>query len=119
MGTSGNDIFIGGAGADLMSGGQGADIFVFESIRDALDQITDYLPGTDRLDLSRLLASIGQSTRSAWPQGVVTLRDVSGGVLVMIDVDGASGPSISRPLVTLKGVSAAAIDPVRDLQLQR
>lgn len=118
-GTSGNDIFIGGAGADLMSGGQGKDIFVFESIRDALDQITDFVPGTDRLDLSRLLASIGQSTRSAWQQGVVTLRDVSGGVLVMIDVDGASGPSASRPLVTLTGVSAAAVDPVRDLQLQR
>jgi|GEM_PF-271214 len=119
VGTAGNDIIIGGQGADLMSGGQGKDIFVFESIRDAMDQITDFVPGTDRLDLSQLLSSIGQSTRTAWPRGVVTLRDVSGGVLVLIDADGPSGPGAPRPLVTLMGVSAAAIDPVRDLQLQR
>lgn len=117
-GTSGNDIIIGGQGADLMTGGAGQDIFVYNSIRDALDQITDFTPGTDRLDLTTLLTYLGYTNANAWQLGVVTLVDTSAGVQVRIDSDGFAGPASPRPLVTLQGRTAAQINPARDLQLK-
>lgn len=117
-GSDGNDIIIGGEGADLMTGGAGQDIFVYNSLRDALDQITDFTPGTDRLDLTTLVQGLGYTTANAWSLGVVTLVDTSAGVQVRIDTDGASGAGLPRPLVTLKGLTAAQIDRVRDLQLK-
>lgn len=119
VGTPGDDILIGLQGADVMTGGAGRDVFVYQSLRDAMDQITDFVPGTDRLDLSQLLTASGYTTRNAWGLGVVTLRDVAGGVQVLIDTDGSAGAGLPRVLVMLMGVSAAAMDPVRDLQLQR
>jgi len=64
IGGSGNDVLEGGAGADVMIGGGGADTFVFAS--DALtlsgpgsapcavDSISDFLHGTDKIDLSMI-----------------------------------------------------------------
>ncbi|TCZ58607.1 M10 family metallopeptidase C-terminal domain-containing protein [Roseicella aquatilis] len=57
----GNDVITGGAGADTMSGGNGADSFVFRnadlSIPAVQDQITDFMSGTDKIDLSQIDAN--------------------------------------------------------------
>ncbi|HEY8358197.1 MAG TPA: calcium-binding protein [Ramlibacter sp.] len=57
-GAAGNDLLRGGLGADQLSGGVGNDRFIFataaESTLSALDRITDFARGTDKLDLSRL-----------------------------------------------------------------
>jgi hypothetical protein len=51
-GGAGDDLIVDGAGQDLLTGGVGADVFVF--VRDEVtDQITDFEPGLDRLDLSQ------------------------------------------------------------------
>lgn len=52
-GGDGNDIIRGGLGNDILTGGAGADIFVFEP-KGGNDKITDFVSGTDKLDL-RLL----------------------------------------------------------------
>ena len=59
----GDDILSDGAGADTLSGGAGADVFVFAADR-TMDIITDFQPGTDRLDLSgwTFLRNTGQLT---------------------------------------------------------
>lgn len=116
-GTAGDDRITGGDSSDVLTGGAGADVFVYTGTRDAQDRITDFVPGTDRIDLAALLASIGRSGASAIADGVVKLVDTSAGLSLQIDTDGSAGPNTARPLVVLNGVTAAQIQPARDLGL--
>jgi 5'-nucleotidase len=116
IGTAGDDIIIGGAGADVLTGGAGGDKFVYTSLRDAGDTITDFTPYADRIDLTALLASIGATPANAIADGYVRVVDVIGGVSLQIDPDGG-GPAPARPLVTLKGLTAKQIAPARDFGL--
>jgi predicted extracellular nuclease len=117
VGTAGNDRITGGAGADVLTGGAGADTFVYTSTRDAQDRITDFVPGTDHIDLSALLASIGYGGSNAIADGVVQLVDTPAGLSLQIDTDGTAGRGVARPLVLLTGVNASQIVPSRDLGL--
>ncbi|HYG47042.1 MAG TPA: M10 family metallopeptidase C-terminal domain-containing protein [Allosphingosinicella sp.] len=53
-----NDLLLGNLGADILSGGGGTDIFRYDSTADSnsasRDQILDFTPGTDKIDLSRI-----------------------------------------------------------------
>jgi hypothetical protein len=117
VGTAGNDRITGGSGADVITGGAGADSFVYTSTRDAADRITDFVPGTDRIDLVALLSSLGYSTANAQSSGVVKLVDTAAGMSLQIDTDGTAGRAVARPLITLTGVTAAQIVASRDLGL--
>lgn len=54
-----DDVLIGGAGDDMLRGGGGADIFLFSGQANALgsDIITDFVRGSDVIDLSQLDAN--------------------------------------------------------------
>ncbi|ANS44117.1 calcium-binding protein [Serratia inhibens] len=56
FGGEGNDVLIGGLGVDQLSGGEGADTFIFNSYNESRasspDWITDFVSGTDKIDLS-------------------------------------------------------------------
>jgi Ca2+-binding RTX toxin-like protein len=61
-GGDGDDILIGGDDMDTMTGGAGKDIFRFEAKGDSVagsarDVITDFLGGTDKIDLSAIDAN--------------------------------------------------------------
>ncbi|HZF44523.1 MAG TPA: M10 family metallopeptidase C-terminal domain-containing protein [Sphingomonadaceae bacterium] len=58
-GGAGDDRLSGGAGVDTLTGGSGSDIFVFAdaSYRNGNDTITDFVIGTDRIDLSNIDAN--------------------------------------------------------------
>lgn len=55
VGGAGNDTIRGAKGTDTLTGGEGADVFVFERELDGvinIDTITDFVSGTDRIELS-------------------------------------------------------------------
>lgn len=115
QGSAGDDRIEGGIGADVLTGGAGRDRFIYTSLRDAGDTITDFVPGEDVIDLSALLASIGYSGSQPVADGHVKLVSTAAGVSLQIDTD-AYGPAPARPLLLLKGLTVDAIQPLRDIQ---
>lgn len=115
VGTVGDDLIIGGAAADVLTGGAGGDVFRYTSLRDAGDTITDFTPYADKLDLNPLLATLRGVEGNGVSSGHVRFVDVTGGVNVLIDIDGAAGAAVPRPLATLKGLTAWQLSPARDL----
>ncbi len=115
VGSAGDDVIVGGAGADVLTGGGGVNVFVYQSMRDAGDTITDFVPGKDFLDLRTLLASLGYGGSDPVGDGWVRLVAVDSGTSVQI----ASGAGAAlRPLLTLAGVAPASVVPVRDLMVR-
>jgi hypothetical protein len=102
-GSAGDDLITGGAGADTLTGGAGADTFVYQSMRDAADLITDFAPAQDVLDLRALLAGLG-IVGDPQQSGHLRLVANAAGTLVQIDSDGFAGAGVPRTLVTLNGV---------------
>jgi Ca2+-binding RTX toxin-like protein len=71
-GGANSDLFHGNLGADLLSGGGGADSFRYQNTAESnsatLDQILDFTPGTDKIDLERIDANtlVGGNQAFAW-----------------------------------------------------
>lgn len=61
IGGSGNDILIAGAGNDTLTGGRGDDQFIYQTLSDAGDTITDFNQSEDKLVLTDLFKSLGYS----------------------------------------------------------
>jgi len=114
FGSEGDDRLIGGTGANRMTGRGGINIYVYASLRDAGDTITDFAPGKDLLDLRTLLATLGWSGSDPVADGVVRFTSLRGNTSVQIDSDG-TGPAAPRALLTLQGVSPASLSSDRDL----
>lgn len=106
QGTAADDEIYGNQAADILTGGEGADSFVFKSLRDGVDTITDFTPGVDTIDLMDVLKSMnytgGAYGFNPWQQQIVKVIDSANGALVQIKV----GTSY-RTLAILQGVTAA------------
>lgn len=110
IGTAGDDVITGGIGADTLTGGAGADQFVFTSLRDGVDTITDFQPGIDRIALTQVLASTGIVSANPIVNGYVTCKAIGADAMISVDPD-ATGAAASRNLVLLKNQSCAIAIP--------
>jgi trimeric autotransporter adhesin len=54
VGTSGANVLDGKLGADILTGGAGADRFVFSTLQNLADTITDFRPGLDKISISAM-----------------------------------------------------------------
>jgi Ca2+-binding RTX toxin-like protein len=63
-GNGGDDTIIGGANADILTGGLGIDTFIYRDVSDSgltdptRDLISDFVSGTDKIDLSAIDADV-------------------------------------------------------------
>ncbi len=88
-GTNDDDIFIGYEGADTLMGGAGRDSFVFKSLDDGVDLITDFTPGEDRVEITELLENeFNYTGDDPVADGYVHFAECFGGAILQIDSDG-------------------------------
>jgi hypothetical protein len=108
-GTPVHDIIAGFQGADTLSGGGGDDIFVYNSIRDAGDTITDFEVGADVILLSRSLFQPLPNLNYdiATNDGFLGFRTQGSDTTILIDPDGTGGNALLTPLSTVRGVAVS------------
>lgn len=92
VGGSGGDDIVGGAGRDVMTGGSQSDVFIFQTASDSAfgstrDVITDFLPGTDWIDLCSVDANDGNVGNQAF-EFIGTSAFTGAGQLRVEQVDG-------------------------------
>jgi Ca2+-binding RTX toxin-like protein len=93
IGGSGDDTLIAGHGADMLTGGGGANTFVFDAVPWNAGQIIDFVPGTDKIELSAVLDAAGYTGSDPVADGWVTFAaDGHGNTQVFFDAHDASNP---------------------------
>ncbi|WP_331832634.1 retention module-containing protein [Pseudomonas sp. LH21] len=105
-GGAGNDILIGGRGDDTLTGGSGNDTFVWLKGDTGHDTVTDFTPGSDRLDLSQLLQ--GENATSASLDDYLHFKVSGSGVNVVstIEVSSVAGAAPTQT-IDLAGIDLA------------
>ncbi|WP_341525828.1 choice-of-anchor Q domain-containing protein [Nostoc sp. UHCC 0302] len=112
-GTAANDIITGYRGRDILSGGLGANAFVYTSISDLGDTISDFEAGRDKIVLQQLFKSLNLGNlnyASAISGGYLGFETQGSGTVVLIDPDGSAGLGRSVKLLTVLNVSATALN---------
>jgi len=109
VGTTGDDIIIGAEGADTLTGNGGSNIYVYRSLRDAGDTVTDFNPLLDVIDLRPLMTALGYAGTDPFADGWARLVAVTGGYELQVDADGPSGTAAYRVLATLMTPSARSM----------
>ncbi|VVM61223.1 retention module-containing protein [Pseudomonas fluorescens] len=106
-GGGGDDLLIGGMGNNTMTGGAGADTFQWLKGNSGHDLITDFTPGTDKLDLSQLLQGENGTTASLDDYLHFTVTGSGASVLTSIDVSAMAGATPNQT-IDLAGVNLAS-----------
>ncbi|MBD6617094.1 type I secretion C-terminal target domain-containing protein [Komarekiella sp. 'clone 1'] len=112
VGSDGTDIITGFKGKDTLTGGAGSDQFVYTNIRDAGDEITDFVAGTDKIALLPLFQSLSLDNlnyASATTQGYLSFGTKGNNTTVLIDSDGLGGRGRSTTLVMVQGLDQATL----------
>jgi Ca2+-binding RTX toxin-like protein len=106
-GGGGRDWIEGGSGADTLSGGSDRDYFVFNSIGEGVDIITDFGKG-DVIDIEDVLSGCVHDGDEAVDDGFVQFVQSGRDTLVQVDHNG--GGNGFQTLVVLKNVTATTLD---------
>ncbi|PSS50728.1 retention module-containing protein [Pseudomonas sp. BBP2017] len=102
----GNDVLIGGPGNDTLTGGDGNDIFLWQQGNTGRDVVTDFTPGTDRLDLSQLLHGENATSASLDDYLHFKVTGSGAGVVSTIEVSAVAGAAPTQ-IIDLAGVNLA------------
>lgn len=107
----------GGIGQDLLVGSSGRNTFTYNNIAEGQDEILNFTPGKDKIDVSRLLDRIGYNGNNPLANQVIRIgvSEVTNAV-ISIDRDGI-GSGQTQVLATLVDVSAGAINNLNNFIL--
>ena len=107
-GGSGNDLIAGGNGKDVMTGGAGADTFVYKSLSNRKDRITDFEVGQDKIDVSIIFDDSNYASNNAFGEYI---QVVSSGAdtRVRIDLLGNNGDNF-KTLAILENVNPSQVN---------
>jgi hypothetical protein len=95
-----------------MTGGGGADHFVWSSLPWQGGQITDFTPGSDKIDLSGLLANVHYAGSDPIADGYVKLLDTGhGDTWLYFDTDGKGSADAWGTYVATLNVAPASLSP--------
>ncbi|WP_030131910.1 retention module-containing protein [Pseudomonas sp. QTF5] len=106
-GGGGDDFLIGGLGNNTLTGGGGADTFQWLKGNSGHDVITDFTPGTDKLDLSQLLQGENGTAASLDDYLHFTVSGSGASVITSIDVSAMAGATPNQT-IDLAGVNLAS-----------
>lgn len=110
-GGKSSDILIGSKGNDLLTGNQGNDMFVYQTLAEGVDRITDFSTLQDRIDLRPIFASAAFSGTSPFDRFTqfVQLVQVGANTEVQIDTDGNGVGTSFATLATLLNVTNTTV----------
>ncbi|BAY21063.1 hypothetical protein NIES2100_08080 [Calothrix sp. NIES-2100] len=107
FGSAGNDVLVGGFGQDQLSGGSGNDRFVFDSLGEGIDTITDFIRTDDVLVLKTLLTNLNYTGTNPIADGYVRAIQSGTNTLIDIDTDGLGVNASFSNLVILNNFTAS------------
>ena len=101
-GKEGDDVIVATQGFDTLTGGGGNDVFFYSEIKAKNDLITDFEPGSDRLDLSEPLSLLGYEGDNPIDNGYIVVEPVGEKhIRIKFDRDGLEdGEAQSVALIT-------------------
>ncbi|WP_367256307.1 retention module-containing protein [Pseudomonas sp. stari2] len=106
-GGGGDDLLIGGMGNNTLTGGPGADTFQWLKGNSGHDTVTDFTPGTDKLDLSQLLQGENGTAASLDDYLHFTVTGSGASVVTSIDVSAMAGATPNQT-IDLAGFNLAS-----------
>ncbi|RCJ42063.1 hypothetical protein A6770_35235 [Nostoc minutum NIES-26] len=114
-GTDGSDRITGGVGSKTITGGAGYDEFVYTSIKEVGQRISDFTVGEDKIVLTQLLDSLvdgGYNGNDAISDGYVRLvqGSTANSTILQIDRDRTFGNAVFRPFIQLDNVTPQQMD---------
>lgn len=110
-GGNGDDVLVGGTNSDTLAGGGGNDLFVFNSLNEGGDIITDFDGITDLIDLRSIFTTPAFGGANPFAQFVqfIQLVQVGANTQVRIDADGNGSSNTFSTLATLENVTVSGI----------
>src|SRR6185437_11024109 len=116
IGGTGNDTLVAGPAANVMTGGQGADTFQFNALPWNAGQITDFTSGSDKIDVTQLLKSVGYSGADPFGDHTLTLNpDSHGGTDLTYNPPGAGSNGVwPTTVVDIDNVAPSSLNTATD-----
>jgi Domain of unknown function (DUF5801)/RTX calcium-binding nonapeptide repeat (4 copies) len=110
IGGDGSDILKGGAGVNTLTGGTGSDEFYFDaSALDGADTITDFISGTDMVDLTDLF-----TVDTAGGQTIGNYVQVTAAGALQVDIDGSGGAATMTTIINVTGATTGTVNILYD-----
>jgi VCBS repeat-containing protein len=110
VGTAANDCITGFQGADILTGGGGKNLFIYNTVYDGVDTITDFKVGIDRIELVSLLASRNYQGTDPIADGYIQFSAQGSDTMISIDPDGSGSLRQPRPLALVQNVTVSSLN---------